>query len=101
MKRLLAMAAPALLSLIALTGTASASAATHPAAANAPAVAAQPAVPAPVFPPPPGCTPGNLCFYAAAGWRDGPGQLAGPNPSWFVFPHSSCPTGTWADCASS
>lgn len=50
---------------------------------------------------PNGCTAGNLCFWNNVDYNDGPGQLSGTNADWFDFPHSSCPNGTWADCASS
>jgi hypothetical protein len=47
------------------------------------------------------CPAGSLCFWNNTGFTDGPGKLAGTNSSWFAFSHSTCPSGTWADCASS
>lgn len=64
------------------------------AAAAAPASVGTLAVPA-------GCTAGNLCFWVNDNWNDGPGRLYGDNPDWGVYSHSTCQTGTWADCASS
>jgi hypothetical protein len=48
-----------------------------------------------------GCSASYFCFWNNANFNDGPGKLSGNNPSWYVFSHSSCPNGTWADCASS
>jgi len=50
---------------------------------------------------PANCTAGNLCFWNNINYNDGPGRLSGTNASWFNFSHSTCPNGTWADCASS
>jgi peptidase inhibitor family I36 len=97
MKRLFAVAAPALLLVFGLAGAAPAAmAATHPGTSQAKATAVMhpAAVPA-------GCTSTNLCFWNNAGFNDGPGRLSGTNSSWFSFSHSSCPNGTWADCVSS
>ncbi|WP_034091507.1 peptidase inhibitor family I36 protein [Streptacidiphilus albus] len=49
----------------------------------------------------PGCAATYFCFWNNENFNDGPGKLSGNNPSWFVFSHSSCPNGTWANCASS
>jgi Peptidase inhibitor family I36 len=51
---------------------------------------------------PAGCSLGALCF-----WQDineaniTHGELQGTNSSWYAFPHQACPSGTWANCASS
>lgn len=50
---------------------------------------------------PSGCTSGNFCFWVNPGYSDGPGKLSGKNRDWSVFAHSSCPGGTWNNCASS
>lgn len=71
---------------------------------------AAPAAPAPVAASsvtplaiPASCAPhhGDLCIYNNANYNDGPGLFAGPNPDWTIFPHASCPSGTWNDCVSS
>ena len=53
------------------------------------------------FAAPSGCTAGNVCFWVNANFNDGPGRLSGINRDWSVFHHSTCPNGTWNNCASS
>jgi hypothetical protein len=48
-----------------------------------------------------GCSATYFCFWNNANYNDGPGKLSGTNSSWYAFSHSSCPGGTWANCASS
>ncbi|MEV0183472.1 peptidase inhibitor family I36 protein [Streptomyces sp. NPDC050625] len=50
---------------------------------------------------PAGCPSSYFCFWVNAGYSDGPGKLSGKNSDWSAFGHSSCPSGTWNDCASS
>ena len=50
---------------------------------------------------PPGCSAGNLCFWNDTARTDGPGELSGTNSNWAAFSHSSCPSNTWTNCASS
>lgn len=59
------------------------------------------AVPVAAAAAPPGCSAGNLCFWNGTGYSDGPGELSGSNSNWNAFSHSSCPSGTWTNCASS
>ena len=48
-----------------------------------------------------GCSATYFCFWNNENYNDGPGKLSGNNGSWYAFSHSSCPGGTWANCASS
>ena len=42
-----------------------------------------------------------FCVWNSSGYTDGPGKFGGNNANWSNFSHSSCPTGTWNNCASS
>jgi hypothetical protein len=46
------------------------------------------------------CPSTYLCFWVNANWGGAMGKLAGPNPTWTVFPQSQCRGGNWNDCAS-
>ena len=50
-----------------------------------------------------GCNSGNLCFWNGINFNDGPGQVAGNNQDWRLFPKQTCPSPghTWSDCVSS
>jgi hypothetical protein len=49
-----------------------------------------------------GCPSGDLCFWVNANFTGGgPGEVAGNNNNWSVFPQPACKSGTWNDCASS
>jgi hypothetical protein len=50
---------------------------------------------------PSGCSAGDFCFWNNINYNDGPGRVSGDNTSFWAFPHSSCPNGTWANCISS
>ncbi|MDQ0598844.1 hypothetical protein QF037_003189 [Streptomyces canus] len=96
MKRLLSVAAGAVLAVAGLAGTSAASsggvAGTSAALPSSVAIAAAPV----------GCDSGNLCFWNGENYTGaGPGELSGRNSNWGVFGQSACPNGTWSDCASS
>ncbi len=98
MRRILAMIAGVILLLAAMAGTSAASS-TNGSANQAPEAASFASVKAAAAPA--GCPSSYFCFWANAGYSDGPGKLSGKNSDWSVFSHSSCPGGTWNDCASS
>jgi len=99
MRRLLTVGTGLVLFLAGLVGTAAASAPAAPQHTSPQVrIASGPAV-APLAPS--GCSSGALCFWNGTGYSDGPGKLFGKNPDWSVFGHSSCPSGTWNNCASS
>ncbi|MEW2301359.1 peptidase inhibitor family I36 protein [Streptomyces sp. NPDC006655] len=100
MKRMSAVAAGVALLLGTAAGTAAAdsSGGSVLAGSASSALSAQVAKPAAV---PAGCSAGYLCFWVNAGYNDGPGKLSGSNANWTAFPHSTCQTKTWNDCASS
>jgi hypothetical protein len=101
-KRSLTALAGAFLLLGSLAGTA---AATSPVPANKNSSAsASSYLSAAVVKPaavPSGCSATYFCFWNGTGYSDGPGKLSGTNSNWTAFSHSSCPSGTWNDCASS
>ena len=92
MRRIFALAVGVILLLGGLVGTSAASTPRTASAASHPLSAAAA---------PSGCTSGNFCFWASTGYSDGPGKLSGKNSAWSAFSHSSCPSGTWDNCASS
>jgi len=47
------------------------------------------------------CASGFFCVWNATGFTDGPGSFGGNNQNWSLFSHSTCPSGTWNNCASS
>lgn len=47
------------------------------------------------------CASGFICVWNATGYTDGPGSFGGSNQNWSLFSHSTCPSGTWNNCASS
>lgn len=47
------------------------------------------------------CGATYFCVWNNTGYTDGPAQFAGNNQNWTDFAHSTCPSGTWNDCASS
>ncbi|MFI5841868.1 peptidase inhibitor family I36 protein [Catenuloplanes sp. NPDC051500] len=69
-------------------------------AAESAAVVAQSA-PVTTLAAPANCGATYLCFWNNTNYSDGPGKVSGSNTNWGNFSHSSCPDGTWSDCASS
>lgn len=100
-KRILAIAAGVVLPVGGLAGTATASSASDSVKNTAYVSTAAPAGDNAITAAPPGCTATNVCFWNGTNYSDGPGRLSGSNSNWTAFSHSSCPTGTWNDCASS
>lgn len=47
------------------------------------------------------CPSTDFCVWVNKNYNDGPGKFGGDNQYWSKFPHKSCPTGTWDNCASS
>jgi hypothetical protein len=89
--------------ILAISGaSAQASAPSHaftavPAVAGAPVTNHAPTAPAVKS----DCPATYFCVWNSSGYSDGPAKFAGNNTNWGNFSHSSCPSGTWNDCASS
>jgi hypothetical protein len=98
MKRVLAVAAGAVLAMGGLAGTSAASSANGSGGTSAAVMPTSVKVAAA----PAGCSSGNVCFWNGENYTGaGPGQLSGRNSDWSVFRQSACPNGTWDNCASS
>lgn len=97
--RVIITLAAAGLALAAGVGTAAEASAATPSPLSASARSASPDTVRPAIVS--GCSATYFCFWNNENFNDGPGKLSGNNGSWYAFSHSSCPGGSWANCASS